>query len=198
MDLPYGLPSIPQGIIDKVFFTAAAFLVASIVSAILKNSFRFFRRSIQNRHFIPMSFVGKTNTINSILFSLIDSIVFAITFLIVLSRWEVDISPILTGAGIVGIAITFGSQALVKDIISGFFLIAENQFNVGDFVRIDKDKFEGKVIRVTLRITVLKDANENKIFIPNSSITSVTLLKNAAFTPPEKEDKKSEKSSKKK
>lgn len=177
MQLPYNLPQIPQNIVDNIIFTLFAFAIASIVAAIAKKVFTTFRKTIQSKHIIPVTLLGKTNTINSILFSMINAIVYSITILIVLSRWEVDIAPILTGAGILGIAITFGSQTLFKDIIAGFFILTENQYNVGDRIRVNKDQYEGRVSRMTLRITVIKDDKDNKIFIPNSQITAVTLLK---------------------
>jgi small conductance mechanosensitive channel len=109
------------------------------------------------------------------LFNLIDVALFGVTILIILSHWKIDIAPILTGAGIFGLAISFGSQTLVKDIISGFFIISESQYNIGDRVKIGT--YEGRVYKVTLRLTVLKDDEGNKIYIPNSTITTVTRVK---------------------
>ena len=70
--------------------------------------------------------------------------------------------------------LSFGAQTLVKDIIAGFFIIAENQFNIGDKIQIGK--LEGEVNKMTLRLTVLKDKNGNLIYIPNSQITTVIKL----------------------
>lgn len=79
-----------------------------------------------------------------------------------------DIGPVLAGAGIIGLAIGFGSQSLVKDVVSGFFLIMENQIRVGDVVRIGG--VSGLVERITLRIVVLRDLEGIVHVIPNGEI----------------------------
>lgn len=91
--------------------------------------------------------------------------------LMTLDLFGVDIMPILTGVGIAGLAVGFGAKALVQDSIAGFFILVENQYDVGDTVRIDK--FEGRVRQITLRSTVLCDQEGNVVYIPNGSIKSV-------------------------
>jgi small-conductance mechanosensitive channel len=86
----------------------------------------------------------------------------------VLRELHVDITPILTGAGIVGLAVGFGAQSLVKDIISGFFLILEDQVRVGDVANIDGTG--GLVERITLRTIILRDETGTVHVIPNGSI----------------------------
>lgn len=114
-------------------------------------------------------------TIRSLLKNIIEVTIFLIAFLIILSHWGFNIVPILTGAGILGLAISFGAQTLIKDVINGFFILAEDQYNVGDWVKIDK--WEGEVYRLTLRLTILKDKKENLIYIPNSQVMTVVKLK---------------------
>ncbi len=101
--------------------------------------------------------------------------IYTFALLIILDKIGVNILPFLTGAGIIGLAISFGSQTLVKDIISGIFIIVEDQFNVGDYVKIGS--FEGKVKKITLKATHLEDSDKNKIIIPNSQINSVLIYK---------------------
>lgn len=115
--------------------------------------------------------VARTKTTKYLLLSIFDAVLIFISILTVLSNLGLDIGPILTGAGILGLAVSFGAQSLIKDFLSGFFIILEEQFNVGDEVKIGA--FEGKVAKLTLRTTVLKDDSENLIFIPNSQIFSV-------------------------
>ena len=86
----------------------------------------------------------------------------------ILRELNVDITPILTGAGIVGLAVGFGAQSLVKDIISGFFLILEDQVRVGDVANIDGTG--GLVERITLRTIILRDETGTVHVIPNGSI----------------------------
>ncbi len=84
----------------------------------------------------------------------------------------VNIAPLLAGAGILGLAFSFGAQSLVKDVISGFFILVENQFGVGDVIEIAGKS--GTVERMTLRVTVLRDGEGTMHVIPNSTITTVS------------------------
>lgn len=96
------------------------------------------------------------------------TMVSTIALLMILRELHVDITPILTGAGIVGLAVGFGAQSLVKDIISGFFLILEDQVRVGDVANIDGTG--GLVERITLRTIILRDESGTVHVIPNGSI----------------------------
>lgn len=99
---------------------------------------------------------------------------FAVLFVVgvmVLREVGIDPTPILAGAGIVGLAVGFGAQNLVKDVINGFFILFENHFAVGDIVEIGTSK--GKIVHVNLRVTQLRDAGGNLHIIPNSEIRKV-------------------------
>lgn len=84
----------------------------------------------------------------------------------------VDIRPILASAGIIGLAVGFGAQSLVKDFVSGLFILIENQYGVGDRVKIGS--FEGNVVKITMRSTVLMDDEKNKHYISNGLVKNVT------------------------
>lgn len=104
-------------------------------------------------------------------------VVAAVFFLLMtLQEFGVNIGPLVAGAGIAGVALGFGAQSLVKDVISGFFLLMENQFAVGDLVSIDDGKHLGHVERMTLRITQLRDSEGRAHFLPNGAITKVIVL----------------------
>lgn len=92
----------------------------------------------------------------------------------VLKVLGVDIGPLLASAGVAGLAIGFGAQTLVKDVINGFFILMENQYEVGDVVRISG--ITGTVENMTLRKTLLRDDQGALSTIPNSSITLVSNL----------------------
>ncbi len=107
--------------------------------------------------------------------TLVQIITFAARMLIIviggmtiIKELGIDIGPILAGAGILGLAIGFGSQALVKDLVSGFLLIMENQIRVGDVVRIGSTA--GLVEKITLRTVVLRDLDGIVHTIPNGVI----------------------------
>lgn len=84
----------------------------------------------------------------------------------------IDIGPILAGAGILGLAVSFGAQSLVKDVISGFFILFENQFAIGDV--IEAGGKSGTVEKMTLRVVVLRDLKGTMHIVPNSEIKVVS------------------------
>lgn len=92
----------------------------------------------------------------------------------ILPLLSIDIGPLLASAGIVGLAIGFGAQTLVKDVINGFFILMENQFDMGDVVKISG--VTGTVENLTLRRTVLRDGDGSLHTIPNSEIKLVSNL----------------------
>lgn len=83
-----------------------------------------------------------------------------------------DIGPLLAGAGVIGLAVSFGSQSLVKDMISGFFILSENQFDIGDVIEVAG--LSGGVERITLRVVHLRDLEGVLHIVPNGQITTVS------------------------
>jgi len=96
----------------------------------------------------------------------------AIAAMLVLRDLGVDLAPILAGAGIVGLAVGFGAQTLVKDVISGFFLLLEDQYRVHDEVSIAGAR--GTVEQIGLRTTVLRDFEGRVHIVPNGAVSVVT------------------------
>lgn len=94
--------------------------------------------------------------------------------MLILSELGVSLGPILAGAGIAGLAVGFGAQALVKDVIAGFFILLENQFRVGDV--IETAGVAGAVEAINLRTTVLRDVEGRIHVVPNGTIAVVTNL----------------------
>src|ERR671920_1491222 len=100
-----------------------------------------------------------------------------VTVLLVLAQLGLNIGPLLASAGVVGLAVSFGSQSLVRDFVTGFFLQLEHQFALGDVVRIGAA--EGTVENITLRLVYLRDATGALHIIPNGQITQVTNMTRA-------------------
>lgn len=116
--------------------------------------------------------IQRENTIIRIFDGILNVIIWFSVITFTLSEFGVDIGPILAGAGIVGIAIGFGAQSLLRDFLAGFFIIMENQYKVGDEVCLGDTC--GTVVDISLRKTVLKD-KEGKIYhVPHSSFNKVT------------------------
>lgn len=111
-------------------------------------------------------------TLLKLLENVLSYVVYFIAFMMILSTLTIDVSAMLAGAGIVGLAVGFGAQNLVRDIITGFFIIFEDQFSVGDFVRIGQ--FEGTVEEIGLRTTKIKTWTGELHILPNGNITEVT------------------------
>ena len=93
----------------------------------------------------------------------------------------IDIRPLLAGAGVVGLAVAVGGQTIVRDFITGFFLLTEQQFAVGDRVRIGL--VEGVVTRITLRMVVLRGDDGAHHYVANGSITAVSNLSQPRVPP---------------
>src|SRR3954463_3252256 len=99
-------------------------------------------------------------------------VIYLVALLQVLKLFGVDVTPILASAGIAGLAVGFGAQTLVKDMINGFFIIIENQYDVGDVIKAAG--VSGAVETMTLRRTTLRDTNGTVHIIPNSEIKVVS------------------------
>ena len=92
----------------------------------------------------------------------------------ILKTLQIDITPILTGAGILGVIASLSAQTLVRDIIAGLFILLENQYAPGMTVQLDK--IQGVVEHISLRSTILRDKNGNMVFIPNGGIQIIRVL----------------------
>nr|WP_280521345.1 mechanosensitive ion channel domain-containing protein [Paenibacillus mangrovi] len=95
-----------------------------------------------------------------------------IMVLLILSEFHFDLGPLLASAGVLGLAIGFGAQSLVKDVITGFFIILEDQFAVGDVIQTGT--YKGTVELIGLRTTRIVSMNGETYILPNGLITSVT------------------------
>ncbi|MBA3231897.1 MAG: mechanosensitive ion channel family protein [Acidobacteria bacterium] len=113
----------------------------------------------------------RARTLGGVIQNATTVVIVTIAALTVLRELQVDIAPILTGAGILGLAIGFGAQTLVRDIISGFFLILEDQVRVGDVAAINGTG--GLVEAINLRTIVLRDAEGIVHVFPNGGITTL-------------------------
>jgi moderate conductance mechanosensitive channel len=112
--------------------------------------------------------VQRAKTVGTLLKSIVSGVIAAIVITMMLAELGLDIGPILASAGILGVALGFGSQTLVKDYLSGIFMIFEDQYGVGDVV--DLGEASGTVEAVTLRVTRLRDTNGTVWYIRNGEI----------------------------
>ncbi len=98
--------------------------------------------------------------------------VYIVAGIMIVSELGVNTAPLLASAGILGIALGFGAQSLIRDFVSGIFIITENQYRVGDIIELDNTA--GVVEAITIRTTVIRDLSGNQHHIPNGSIIRTT------------------------
>jgi small-conductance mechanosensitive channel len=144
---------------------------AWIVAAVLGRMIRLFRQRVARR-FSDREQIMRAETIGRVLRYIVTVAISVMTLVLILSELGVSVAPILGAAGVVGLAVGFGAQSLVKDYFTGFFLLLENQLTRGDVVEIGGKA--GLVEDVTLRYVRLRDYSGNVHFVPNNLITTVT------------------------
>jgi moderate conductance mechanosensitive channel len=114
---------------------------------------------------------ARAATLSSVLRSTTSAIIWTIAGAMILAELGVNLGPLIAGAGIAGVALGFGAQSLVKDFLSGTFMLIEAQYGVGDI--IDAGEASGTVEEVSLRTTRLRDVNGTVWYIPNGAIARV-------------------------
>lgn len=113
----------------------------------------------------------RQQTLSKLLENVVAYVIYFIAIISILSAFTIDITGLIAGAGVLGLAIGFGAQNLVRDIITGFFIIFEDQFSVGDYVRIGSA--EGTVEEIGLRTTKVKAWTGELFIFPNGNVTDV-------------------------
>ena len=157
--------------INAVLIVAGSFAVIRAANLIIEHmQFKLSRR----RAATDQEWQRRAATLGGILSSTVTTIVGFVAILMLLRELSVDVVPILTGAGIAGLAIGFGAQYLVRDVIAGFFLILEDQVRVGDLARING--VSGTVEQINLRTIVLRDNDGAVQVFPNGTITGLANL----------------------
>jgi len=152
---------------------AGALVVAVIAQYALKAVLRSVERSSEKDGIVTAQ-EQRTRTLLSLLRSMGRVVIWVMTLFMVLGALGLQLGPLLAGAGVVGLAVSFGAQSLVKDVISGLFILMENQFGVGDVVRLEG--VSGSVERMTLRVVVLRDVHGVVHVVPNGEIKKVSNL----------------------
>lgn len=150
-----------------------ALVVASMAWWALEAILRRVERSTEKDGVVTLH-EQRTRTLVSLLRSVGRMVIWVMTLFMVLGALGLQLGPLLAGAGVVGLAVSFGAQSLVKDVISGLFILIENQFGVGDVVRLGG--VSGAVERMTLRVVMLRDVQGVLHVVPNGEIKTVSNL----------------------
>lgn len=166
-DLGVGLARIiPIAIGTYAFVRISEYVIDKVLAALSRERFLLPEASLR--------LSKRIDTFSGVIKGTMAILLVGIGTLMALSVLGVNVGPILAGAGILSLGISFGSQSLVKDVINGFFILLEDQFSVGDVVIVDSSS--GLVEAMNLRITQLRSADGNLITIPNSAIVTVENL----------------------
>ena len=161
-------------VVEKVIRVAVVWVVAWLAYQLVKRVARRIIRAVDDGDDSTMTAAEKRgHTVAQLVRSVGRAVVLVIAILLTIGQF-LPIGPILAAGGIFGLAISFGAQSLVKDVIAGFFILMENQFAVGDV--IEAAGKNGTVERMTLRVAVLRDVRGVLHVIPNGQITTVSNL----------------------
>ena len=154
-----------EGGLRLVVTAAVAFVLVRVIQLMARR----FEQDVSTGTGLEMLERAKrAKTLGGLIQNVLTTLVIVVASLMILREVGLDITPLLTGAGILGLAVGFGAQSLVKDVISGFFLILENDVRVGDVVAIDTHA--GVVEDISLRTMRLRDFEGTVHIIPNGSV----------------------------
>lgn len=146
--------------------------IAYFLNRVSKRALDALRDSLSNKASNHVEEVKRINTVTMVLRYIITTVIIAITIVEVLHELGISIAPVLAAAGVVGLAIGFGAQSLVKDYFTGFFLLLENQIRKDDVIEVAGKS--GLVEAITLRYIKMRDDDGNVHYVPNGQILTVT------------------------
>lgn len=158
----------PQVVLIAVAAVAAYVAIRIAVAAAVRHLIARRTSDASAGNLTQVELERRVTTLGQLLVRIAGAVIVVVAALMVLDQFNVDIGPAIAGLGIAGLAIGFGAQALIKDWLSGIFIVAENQFNAGEHVRIAG--VEGVVEDFGLRRTMLRDADGTVHHVPNGQI----------------------------
>lgn len=162
------LQSVLQKPLAVVILLICTVLIARIGGRSIRHALGRFRKRIA---LTDAGRASRIDTVSRIVANLWRVVIDVIGIIIILSVVGLNLTPFLAGATVIGATIGFGAQSLVRDFLSGFLMLLEDQYRIGDVVMINE--ISGSVDEVTLRITRLRDADGTEWYIPNGQILKV-------------------------
>jgi len=160
--------AIIRGPVSILFIIIAAVVVARVLARLVRRSVQ---RLVVRSRGDSAHLAKRAETLSGVAASLVRISVWTIAVLLVIDKLGVNPGPALAGASIVGVAVGFGAQSLVRDFLSGFFVLAEDQFGVGDVITVSD--VTGTVEEVNLRVTRLRAGDGTVWFVPNGEMRKV-------------------------
>lgn len=163
---------------DESGWTVITILVVAVVVTIVTRLLvRRFRRRLEGSPSLTQELnLQRAATITHALSTAVVVLIWTIAFLLLLGTLDVNLAPFLASAGVAGVALGFGAQSVVRDTLSGFFILLENQFGVGDVIDVQTTAAPvgGKVESLTLRVTTLRAFDGTLHVVPNGNIQVVS------------------------
>lgn len=160
-----------QASLRILLIVVAAYVGARILRVALNRLETILVRATVHTDVVPGAAAKRIRTLMNVIWTIVAGLIWFVATLTTLGQIGVNVGPILAGAGVVGLAVGFGAQNLVKDLVSGFFLILENQVRVGDVAIINGTG--GLVEAITFRTIVLRDDGAVVHVFPNGSINTL-------------------------
>jgi small-conductance mechanosensitive channel len=167
---PETYQTLVSNLIMIIVYIVIAFIVIRIANKVIEQFFK-----VQNKG--RKANKKRSQTLISLVQNIVTYVVWFIVVTTILSRLGIKVEGIIASAGVVGLAVGFGAQTVVKDIITGFFIIFENQFDVGDYVKINSGGTtvaEGTVKSIGLRSTRVNTISGELTVLPNGSMGEIT------------------------
>ncbi|MFO7699179.1 MAG: mechanosensitive ion channel family protein [Acidimicrobiia bacterium] len=157
----------------EISATLIVVVVTAFVLVLVRSAIRRWTSRVENRYALSDDHeqreqAKRLRTITGVVRMVFSLTVWAVAVLTIMATWGIPMTPLVTVGATIGVAIGFGAQDFVKDVIGGFFVLVEDQYAVGDVVRIAD--VSGSVEAITLRSTVLRDLDGNRHFVPNGQV----------------------------
>ncbi len=156
--------------VNLIFDVVVTIFLARFATALIRTGFEMFERRATGRG--ETTAKRRSQTLSVIFRGVAQGVIFFSGLMAVLRHLNVNVTPILASAGVIGIAIGFGAQSLIRDFFAGFMILLEDQYNVGDTIKIGETT--GVVERLTLRMTLLRALDGSLTTIPNGTIATVS------------------------
>jgi len=157
-------------VLDHAWSIAKVLIFFLLIRHIINHLIERVILSLIKREKTPVS-AGRLQTLGSLIKSIVFYVLIFISGVMALRVFDIDPTPVLTAAGVVGLAVGFGAQKLVRDIIAGFFIVLENQYSVGEYITVGAAT--GTVEEFGMRVTHLRDDMGKLIIIANGDIALV-------------------------
>jgi small conductance mechanosensitive channel len=156
-------------LVSLAIIIVATIFLMRFASALIKTVFHLFERGAMNRE--ELAARRRLQTLSATFRGMAQTVILFIGLMVFLEKLSIDITPILASAGVLGIAIGLGAQSLIRDFFAGFLILLEDQFSVGDMVKIGETS--GTVEQLTLRVTRVRGLDGSLTMIPNGSVGAV-------------------------